>query len=789
MPRRRLKLCSLLAVILAVLCTPAGASAAGWFRVASPNPVAITGQLFWVACSGPSACMAVGTRVTPTGVGVSVSERWNGSSWRSLSTPAPAGAEVSDLFGVSCPSSSSCYAVGAFIDAGGTQHAFAERWNGTTWSVASLPPLPGARGSKLNAVQCTSATACTAVGVYMNQAGMGLTLVERWDGSSWTVQPSRNVSGAQLSALSGVWCTSSSACVAVGFTDSGTLAERWNGSAWSIQPTPSPGNLAGLDGVSCSSAGGCTAVGNYQNSTGGSVNLAERWNGSAWTVQSTPNPTGAQNGFLNDVWCSSSADCIAVGASFDGSSTASTVVERWNGSAWRIVTSPGVSSGRGSLLLALACPAVSRCIATGYGSDKSNVLVTLAEGYNGTLWSVQPTVDANGAAGGALLGVACPTSSSCLAAGQATNGTLTEQWNGSRWQIVPSPNPAGAAGAGLNGIACPARRNCIAVGGAFDLAGNPAGTLAEQWNGTLWSIQPTPTSTSGGYIFWGVGCSSANACTAVGDTNTSVLAERWNGTAWKAQTISGPPGAQGSLLAGVSCPTLTACFAVGGAFDGSGNTTTLVEHWNGTAWSIQSTPTSGDMNYFLNGISCVSATNCTVAGNTATGTALLVEHWNGTSWTAQTLPAPAGAQGGLLGVACISASACTAVGLAGSPFGTFTVAERWNGTTWTAQAMPPLPGAFDVAPPAIACPTLSLCTAVAGYTNNGPQLTLAEQWNGAPPPPSTSSPSPPAAPKELSYGWGVARPLAELTATCSPHRYLSRPFPARCAARAGVSTR
>jgi hypothetical protein len=77
----------------------------------------------------------------------------------------------------------------------------------------------------------------------------------------------------------------------------------------------------------------------------------------------------------------------------------------------------------------------------------------------------------------------------------------------------------------------------------------------------------------------------------------------------------------------------------------------------------------------------------------------------------------------------------------------FTVAERWDGSSWSVQDTPNLPGAYDIDPPAVSCPVLSVCTAVGGYTNIGPKVTLAEQWtrNGgsapvaASPPPAGSS--------------------------------------------------
>ena len=218
------------ALTATALAVPAGASASGsgWATVPSPNPLAPTGQLFWVSCPGVSTCMAVGTYVDPSGAGVSLAERWDGARWSQLPMPNPPGAAVSTPLGVSCASSSACIAVGAYLDSSGAFHMLAERWDGTTWSLQSIPDPPGAQGPFLNAVSCSSASACTAVGTFLDSSGSGETLAERWNGASWAVQSTPNPSGAQGSGFSGVSCTSSTACTAVGGSSLGTLAERWD---------------------------------------------------------------------------------------------------------------------------------------------------------------------------------------------------------------------------------------------------------------------------------------------------------------------------------------------------------------------------------------------------------------------------------------------------------------------------------------------------------------------------------------------------------------------------------
>jgi hypothetical protein len=167
---------------------------------------------------------------------------------------------------------------------------------GPSWKIQPTPNPAGAtNGSFLNGVSCTAATACTAVGYYVNSSGFRLTLAERWNGSSWAIQPTPNPTGAVYSVLNDVSCSAATACTAVGFYVNSSsqlaLAERWNGSSWAIRATPKPAgaSLSHLFGVSCTAATSCTAVGYYQNSSVTDT-LALRWNGTSWAIQPTPTP-------------------------------------------------------------------------------------------------------------------------------------------------------------------------------------------------------------------------------------------------------------------------------------------------------------------------------------------------------------------------------------------------------------------------------------------------------------------------------------------------------------------
>jgi hypothetical protein len=92
------------------------------------------------------------------------------------------------------------------------------------------------------------------------------------------------------------------------------------------------------------------------------------------------------------------------------------------------------------------------------------------------------------------------------------------------------------------------------------------------------------------------------------------LIESWNGTSW---SIVPNPTVMSGYLDGVSCVSATACIVAGYDYGRSGVPRTLIESWNGASWSIMPSPGGGTgfSGRFLNGVSCISATACTAAGD------------------------------------------------------------------------------------------------------------------------------------------------------------------------------
>ena len=118
----------------------------------------------------------------------------------------------------------------------------------------------------------------------------------------------------------------------------------------------------------------------------------------------------------------------------------------------------------------------------------------MAERWNGSVWSVQPTLNLNSI----VKGVSCASPTTCTAV-----GTWVERWTGISWSIQPTLNP----NIGLQGVSCSSRTACTAVGLSY--VGSPAPTLVERWNGKRWSIQPTPNPI-GSYLE-AVSCASPTA--------------------------------------------------------------------------------------------------------------------------------------------------------------------------------------------------------------------------------------------------------------------------------------
>ena len=374
----------------------------------------------------------------------------------------------------------------------------------TTWAITPSANPAGAdasasiAGTALVSVACPTATSCFGVGHFTTHAGTSSPFIERSTPSGWVVVPSPNPAGSNPSELRGVACPSPTVCFAVGFRDTShgnaTLIERWNGTTWSVMSSPNKPRWGGrLSAVSCTTTRNCFAVGRYDAAL--IATLTEHWNGTKWTIVPSPStkrsPQFETSGYndLQGVSCASTVSCFAVGSDSDYLYTLSeTLIEHWNGTKWSIVPSPNGPGTKYSNLASVSCPSAKSCYAVGdsFATTGTNpAMKTLIVHWDGTSWTRIVTADRVGARRSMLLGVSCTSPTTCTAVGSDSTGpvpgtftTLTKSLSDGIWSVGSSPNPPAGTYISLNAVACVAPTTCSTVGG-YENASSPA-TLVEQ---------------------------------------------------------------------------------------------------------------------------------------------------------------------------------------------------------------------------------------------------------------------------------------------------------------------
>ena len=227
----------------------------------------------------------------------------------------------------------------------------------------------------------------------------------------------------------------------------------------------------------------------------------------------------------------------------------------------------------------------------------------------------------------------------------------------------------------------------------------------------------------------GVTCPRINSCWAVGNqipsTVPRTLIEHWNGTKWSLKASPSVPGSAATVLNGVSCPARLDCWAVGSATLSSTRQEPIAEHWNGSIWSLRVLPEpTGLVADELRSVWCPGTTRCWAVGFASRKLGgpprPLAEHWTGRKWSVVPTRA-AGSFSNLNGVFCRRDINCWAVGAGSKPFGA--LAEHWNGRRWSVVATPAGTGGGLLS---VWCPGTD-CFAVG---LDGFPATMAQRWNG-----------------------------------------------------------
>jgi hypothetical protein len=331
--------------------------------------------------------------------------------------------------------------------------------------------------------------------------------------------------------------------------------------------------------------------------------------------------------------CPAVRDCVAAVVEVDdrAAEPAGTLgFQRWDGRTWSSMPTKGLLA---AAISALDCVGGSFCMAVGERAGEPYA-IKLVDGR----WDpAAPAPDA----GGDLLSVDCATAQDCHAVGFDSHGTLAELWNGSVWTKLQT-SAAGALGAALTGVSCAVPAGCVAVGNTPSGRGNEP--LVEALRRTAWQPVATPhlsvTLASPGGSLDAVSCEAAPACLAIGSSGNDLLSERAAGPTW--EIVPTPPlGHLGAVATiSLSCPEPSWCMA-GGALQAGTGYPFFVE-WNGRRWTAVAAAGGVAGGAGIVSVSCSSSSFCLAAGSQGAAAFSpgkpLLELWNGSSWGS--VPAP-----------------------------------------------------------------------------------------------------------------------------------------------------
>ena len=330
-------------------------------------------------------------------------------------------------------------------------------------------------------------------------------------------------------------------------------------------------------------------------------------------------------------------------------------------------------------------------------------------------WQVIDSALPPGGANSTFLGITAIAANDAWAVGTYNDKfgnqyTFAEHWDGTQWNYVTSPNPAGSTNSWFTAVSPTSTSDIWAVGYYFNNSVNANQTLIEHWNGAAWSIVSSPDSGTGSNFLTGVSAIAPNNVWAVGnysDINGHYgqrLMEHWDGTSWSLVSTPAPKKTLGTTFTAITAISASDVWTVGSAYSTKSVTRTLTEHLNGKNWSVVASPSpgTGSLGSLLNGVAAMTTNDVWTVGEyypsgSSTSRSTLTEHWNGSTWSVVKSPnAPKGVSGsGFNAVTSLSDKNVWAVGsYYDGNFNPQSLVEYWNGTKWSI-ANNPNPGTFE----------------------------------------------------------------------------------------------
>ncbi len=214
-------------------------------------------------------------------------------------------------------------------------------------------------------------------------------------------------------------------------------------------------------------------------------------------------------------------------------------------------------------------------------------------------------------------------------------------------------------------------------------ADEPAPTQA-----CAWKVVSAPSPGIGSVVLRGLDALGPRNVWAVGSKNAqgATLVEHWNGTKWS--VVTSPNKSGFTQLEDVTAISSDNVWAVGFYVpSGGSHPKTLIEHWNGTKWSVVASPNPIAGSNLLFGVDAVSAKNIWAVGgdnlDPNVGSKQITLQWNGSAWRERS---GLSIESGLQDVAAIEATNVVAVGHTGTVGSSTPLIQRYNGSGWNSVA-------------------------------------------------------------------------------------------------------
>lgn len=448
-----------------------------------------------VACASATACIAI------WGGAPSAIFRTTTQGTRWIRVPTPQLGTNLELYAASCPSPTTCLAVGADSGSLLTNAIVLGTEAGDHWRTVHQVPQPAGTSmvsgnQALRAISCGSPTDCIAVGMSVH-AGISSSMVNEVlhttnGGRTWNVvlhvpQPQADAVEPGDQWLASASCPSPTLCIAVGQENTylgnpsdQILVSGDGGNTWAAIPgLPTDTEGEALRGVSCGSTTNCVAVGYAFNASFVAEDqiLVSTDGGLLWSA-ATPLPASGNSGgqVLNAVDCAEN-NCVAVGSTFGETGQKNLILESINGGrTWtRVATVPEPSSApllADQALDAVSC-AAQHCVAVGDQVTASGQQFQAMQrnGADGT-WQVATDLpQSTGTTADAVLHAVVCQPQRCWALGSwdtaagVQDALLSSPNNGRAWSIEgPTSTPTTYQSLALSALACPTTGSCLVAG-------------------------------------------------------------------------------------------------------------------------------------------------------------------------------------------------------------------------------------------------------------------------------------------------------------------------------------